>query len=90
MAYAGFSVHLYEAKDELFAAASGINQHRVHRGYHYPRSSDTITSCSRNEFQFSKFFRECIIRDTQQIYAISLCDSIILANSSLKFLCPQS
>ena len=77
MAYAGFSVHLYEAKDELFAAASGINQYRVHRGYHYPRSSDTITSCSRNEFQFSKFFRECIIRDTQQIYAISLCDSII-------------
>ena len=29
MAYAGFSVHLYEAKDELFAAASGINQYRV-------------------------------------------------------------
>ena len=75
MAYAGFSVHLYEAKDELFAAASGINQYRVHRGYQYPRSSDYYPVVVMSFNLVSSF--ECIIRDTQQIYAISLCDSII-------------
>ena len=32
----GFSVDLFEEKKDVFMAASGINQFRLHRGYHYP------------------------------------------------------
>ena len=41
----GYDVHLYEAENDILNRASGINQYRIHRGYHYPRSMETIESC---------------------------------------------
>lgn len=38
----GFSVDLFEEKRDVFMSASGINQFRLHKGYHYPRSIETI------------------------------------------------
>ena len=38
LAEAGYPVTLFEKHDDLLQAASGINQFRLHRGYHYPRS----------------------------------------------------
>ena len=35
------SVDLYEQENDILKSASGINQYRLHRGYHYPRSSST-------------------------------------------------
>ncbi len=35
-------VDLYEANSDIMQAASAINQFRLHRGYHYPRSPQTI------------------------------------------------
>ena len=33
-------------EDDIMKAASGINQYRIHRGYHYPRSFETINRLS--------------------------------------------
>ena len=33
----GYDVDLYESDSQILNRASGINQYRLHRGYHYPR-----------------------------------------------------
>ena len=45
---AGYIVDLYDSESEILKKASGINQYRIHRGYHYPRSPETIESCKSN------------------------------------------
>jgi hypothetical protein len=74
----GFDVDLFESKDDILKAASGINQYRVHRGYHYPRSLNTIKSCKNNESSFIKYYNQAILnRDIEHLYAISKEDSLI-------------
>lgn len=76
LAQAGFNTHILESKDQPFSCASGINQYRIHRGYHYPRCSHTINSCNQNSAYFSKYFQNALISSTQQVYAISDHDSV--------------
>lgn len=74
----GFDVDLFESKDDILKAASGINQYRVHRGYHYPRSLNTIKSCKNNESSFIKYYNQSILnRDIEHLYAISKEDSLV-------------
>lgn len=70
LAQAGYSVDLFEKSHDILQAASGINQYRIHRGYHYPRSSDTILSSLRTEEAFCKEFKDAIIEDSQHYYCI--------------------
>jgi len=56
-------VHLYEKEPDILQAASGINQFRLHRGYHYPRSKETITSSLDGEKTFRREFSEAIMDD---------------------------
>ena len=51
-ARAGHTVHLFEKRPSLLREASGINQYRLHRGYHYPRSTDTALSALQAESSF--------------------------------------
>ena len=41
LAKSGHSIDLFEKNGDIMTAASGINQFRLHRGYHYPRSKET-------------------------------------------------
>lgn len=59
----GFSVDLFEKREDIFTAASGINQYRLHRGYHYPRSKETIISCIQGEKEFCAVYPEAILND---------------------------
>lgn len=72
----GFEVDLFEAENDILKAASGINQYRVHRGYHYPRSLNTIISCKNNEQSFIKHYNKSIIDKNEHYYAISSEDSL--------------
>lgn len=61
---------LVERDDELLQRASRVNQARVHRGFHYPRSALTAV---KSGFLFSKFVKdwpEAIIDDFDMLYAI--------------------
>ncbi len=82
----GYEVDLFEEKDDILQAASGINQYRVHRGYHYPRSFDTITSCKENELSFIKTYNKSIISGINHFYAIASENSKTTAEEYLNVL----
>lgn len=83
----GYEVDLFEAKDDILKAASGINQYRVHRGYHYPRSLETIKSCKNNEPSFIKYYNQAILDNgTKHYYSIAKEESLVSANEYLSVL----
>jgi|TARA_B110000438_G_scaffold296345_1_gene340897 hypothetical protein len=65
------SIDLYEQQNDILQSASGINQYRVHRGYHYPRSSDTAIAVSNIEPLFKKEYHDSIIQDVDHYYCIA-------------------
>jgi len=84
---AGYSVNLYEAEDDIMKAASGINQYRLHRGYHYPRSYDTIQSCKNSEESFVKYYQQAVTDDeNDHFYAIATDDSLTTPEQYLSVL----
>lgn len=83
----GFEVDLFEAESDILQAASGINQYRIHRGYHYPRSVETIMSCKNNEQSFIKYYHRSILnRDSKHYYSIASNDSLTTAEQYLSVL----
>lgn len=54
----------------IVRAASAINQYRVHSGYHYPRSPETIHETKRARAEFIEAFAPAIVRNSRHYYAI--------------------
>jgi hypothetical protein len=54
----------------IMRAASAINQFRVHAGYHYPRSPETIAEIKEASGEFLKAFAPAIVRNSRHYYAI--------------------
>ena len=54
----------------VMRAASAINQYRVHAGYHYPRSPETITETLEARREFIESFAPAIVRNSRHYYAI--------------------
>ena len=65
------SVTLYERENDILRAASGINQWRLHRGYHYPRSKSTASMCLESEQAFLDKYSEAVITDHDHHYCIA-------------------
>ena len=51
-------------------AASAINQFRIHSGYHYPRSPETIRETMEARQEFMDTYAPAIVRSSQHYYAI--------------------
>lgn len=81
----GHRVELFERGDDLLLAASGINQYRLHRGYHYPRSRETAIDCRDSEPAFRNAFPETILDDADHYYTIAARDSLVSADQYLAF-----
>lgn len=69
LAQAGARVVLHDPLG-IVRAATAINQLRVHSGYHYPRSPETIQEVLEERDEFIKEFRDSIAGDVQSHYAI--------------------
>ena len=83
----GYDVDLYESDSQILNRASGINQYRLHRGYHYPRSIDTIESCKTNEDSFIKYYNQSIVNsDIKHYYSIASEESLVTAQEYLTVL----
>jgi hypothetical protein len=54
----------------VMRAASAINQYRVHSGYHYPRSPETITETLEARREFIEAFAPAIVQNSRHYYAI--------------------
>jgi hypothetical protein len=65
-----FDVTLFEKNNDILQNASSINQYRLHRGYHYPRSSDTAISSKRGTDSFLDEY-PCEVSTSNQHYAIA-------------------
>lgn len=71
LAERGHDVELYEKNSDIMMAASWVNQWRLHRGYHYPRSPETAMACKSSVEPFRETYGSAIIDDTEHYYAIA-------------------
>ena len=65
----GHQVHLFDPLGVL-RAASAINQYRVHAGYHYPRSAETIQEIGEARAEFAATYAAAMVRNSRHFYAI--------------------
>ena len=78
-------VELFEKNDDILKSASGSNQYRVHRGYHYPRSPETVTGIIKSENSFKKLFSEAIVTNFEHFYCISKNNSLTSSQQFIEF-----
>ena len=64
-------VSIYEKNSDILKGASDVNQCRIHRGYHYPRSQKTTLQVLNSEIGFLEEFSGAIIIGTENYYCIS-------------------
>ena len=87
LAKEGYDVTLYEKNDDIISQASYVNQYRLHRGYHYPRSKDTAIQSQWGETSFIKEYGEAIVNgDIEHYYCIAKEDSKVNAEQYKEFL----
>ena len=78
-------VHLFEASDDIMGAASRTNQFRLHRGYHYPRSPDTVSDLLKSINFFNVEYEEAIIDSFEHYYCIAKEKSLVSPAQYLNF-----
>ncbi|HXX44483.1 MAG TPA: FAD-dependent oxidoreductase [Candidatus Acidoferrales bacterium] len=69
LAEQGHQVRLFDPLG-ILQAASAINQYRIHSGYHYPRSPETISETLEARAEFMDAFAPAIVRNSRHFYAI--------------------
>src|SRR3989344_8434059 len=80
-----YKVDLYEKESDVLKAASGINQFRLHKGYHYPRSPETVLSSIKSLDSFHKEFQKAIIRNVSHYYCIAKRNSLTTSKEYIDF-----
>jgi len=87
LAKEGYNVDLFEKNDDLITQASYINQYRLHKGYHYPRSKETAQSSIWGEKSFLDTYGEAVMNgDIEHYYCISKEDSLVNSTEYEDFL----
>ena len=79
------SVDLFEKNNDVMMESSDVNQCRIHRGYHYPRSPDTVKNVLIANRSFNEEFNQTIVTDTENYYCISKTDSFTSSNQFKEF-----
>ena len=87
LAKEGYDVTLYEKNSDIITQASNINQYRLHRGYHYPRSKETARQSIWGESSFIKEYSDAIMNgDIEHYYCIAKEDSLVSTEQYKTFL----
>lgn len=81
-----YNVDLIEMQDDILTSASGINQFRLHRGYHYPRSPETVMSSLKSTEEFKREYPNAIIDSVERYYCIPKENSLTPADRFIRFL----
>ncbi len=66
-----FDVTVFEKEEELMMSASKVNQWRLHKGFHYPRSKETSRTCRDTQKIFREIYSEAIVEDDEHYYCIA-------------------
>ena len=87
LATSGYDVTLHEELDSIMRCATGINQYRLHKGYHYPRSKETAQECLGGMKSFKRKYGDSVVNgDINHFYAISSRDSLVSREEYIQFL----
>ena len=83
----GYDVEIHEKQSDIMMCASNINQYRLHKGYHYPRSSDTALECNKGLKTFKRKYEQSVLNGSiKHYYCIASEDSLISSDEYLEFL----
>lgn len=83
----GYQVELHEKENNVMECASSINQYRLHKGYHYPRSIETATECIKGLKTFKRKYEQSVLNgNIEHYYCIASEDSLITSEEYLQFL----
>lgn len=85
LARRGRSVVILEREPQLMTRASLVNQARIHRGYHYPRSLLTGIRSAANYARFSSDFANCVDASRPAYYAVARSNSNVTAQQYRRF-----
>ena len=78
-------VTLYESSRDIMTAASRTNQLRLHRGYHYPRSPETVEALLRSIDFFVEEYRDAVVSSYNHYYCIARENSKVSPEQYIKF-----
>ena len=83
----GYLVDVKEKSNTIMGGASSINQYRLHKGYHYPRSKETAQECLDGLYSFKRKYEDCVVNgDITHMYSIASEDSLINGDEYKGFL----
>jgi len=86
LAQENHKVTLFDFQDDILTSASRTNQLRLHRGYHYPRSKETVRSLLDSLPKFLDYYGAAAIKDYEHYYAIAKEGSRVNKEDYLSFL----
>ena len=81
----GHDVTLVEQDSVLMSRASKCNHNRIHFGYHYPRSVLTAKQSIEGLLSFLIHFKDAIVTDFPNYYAIAKEGSYVSSNDFVRF-----
>lgn len=84
----GHSVDLFDKSGDLLSCASFVNQYRLHRGYHYPRSAETAIASIEGNVTFAREYADCVMAGGDHFYAVAKEKSLVNAEQFIRF-CEQ-
>lgn len=67
----GHIVTIVDKENAFFKGSSSKNQNRLHLGYHYPRSEDTIKECQEGYLRFLNEYPDISVEIRDNIYFIA-------------------
>lgn len=81
------TIEIFEKNTSILSSASGINQYRLHRGYHYPRSGETVTQVLEGVAEFERYFHDAVVDSGfERYYGIAKNGSKVNSSEYLDFL----
>ena len=86
LANKGYSCCLFEENESIMSRASRVNQYRLHKGYHYPRSDKTINQLLTSYPRFVDEYFDAIEKKYTHLYAIAKEKSLVDKEEYLSFL----
>jgi predicted dehydrogenase len=83
---AAFSnVTLFEKNGSLLMEGSFVNQYRHHKGYHYPRSDETVQEIQKTTEEFERVYKKAIIEGWKTYYGLAKKGSFVNKKEFIAF-----
>ncbi len=87
LSHNGYNVIVREKDDDLMKGASSINQYRLHKGYHYPRSKETAQECLDGLKTFKRKYQDSVVNGSiTHMYSIASENSMVSGKEYKEFL----